>query len=65
MGKIIIEYSGDKEELVESLDRVLYNHVICCMNTEYRGIPSLTDVSDTMVIRELLDSLKEAQEDKP
>lgn len=65
MAKITLKSFFNKKDLVESLDRVLFNHIMRCMDYAQTGMtPDNTDVNDTLIIRDLLISLTEAKEEK-
>nr|DAE27210.1 MAG TPA: hypothetical protein [virus sp. ctuWX8] len=65
MAKIILESNFNKKELVESLDRVLFNYMMRCMDYAQTGIiPDNTDANDALIIRDLLINLTEAKEGK-
>lgn len=51
MAKIILESNFKKKELVESLDRVLFNHILRCMELNQSDDE---DVNDTLIIKDLL-----------
>ena len=51
MAKIILESNFKKKELVESLDRVLFNHILRCMEFNQSDDE---DVNDTLIIKDLL-----------
>lgn len=51
MAKIILESNFKKKELVESLDRVLFNHILRCMELNQSDDK---DVNDTLIIKDLL-----------
>ena len=55
MAKIALESNFNKKELAESLDRVLFNQNMRCMDYSQTGtIPDNTDINDTLIIRDLL-----------
>lgn len=65
MAKITLESGFNKKDLVESLDRVLFNHIMRCMDCVHAGAtPNSTDANDTLIIRDLLINLTEAKEEK-
>lgn len=51
MAKIILESNFKKKELVEALDRVLFNHILRCMKLNQSNDE---DVNDTLIIKDLL-----------
>lgn len=60
MAKIILESNFKKKELVESLDRVLFNHIYRCMEHNQSNDE---DVNDTLIIKDLLLILTKAKEE--
>ncbi|MCS3210746.1 hypothetical protein NXX89_04100 [Bacteroides thetaiotaomicron] len=65
MAKITLESGFNKKDLVESLDRVLFNHIMRCMDCAQTGVtPNSTDANDTLIIKDLLINLTEAKEEK-
>lgn len=64
MAKITLESNSKKKELAESLDRVLFNHIMRCMDYAQSGLLDDTCIRDTLIIKDLLINLTEAKEEK-
>lgn len=60
MAKIIFESNFKKKELVESLDHVLFNHILRCMELNQSNDE---DVNDTLIIKDLLLNLTREMEE--
>lgn len=65
MAKITLESGFNKKELVESLGRVLSNHIMKCVDyAQTRIIPDDTDINDTFIIKDLLTNLTKTKEEE-